>query len=59
MPDEEYQEIVWQGKIVSYRRLSDGAFIPLSDDNADYCRLKERMDDGYMPRPFEPVPGGG
>ena len=55
---DDYQIVMHpiDGEQVGYRRLSDGAIIPLDEGNADYQRLKMAMDDGYTPLPAEETP---
>lgn len=55
--DEQYQRIEWQGELVSYRRLSDGAYIPPDESNADFLALQARIANGYETVPSDtPAP---
>jgi hypothetical protein len=37
-------------------RLSDKAFIPVSEDNADYQEYMRWVDSGNTPEPADPIP---
>lgn len=45
----DYQRRELNGQLIGYRRVADGADVPLADDNAEYVRLQERIAGGYAP----------
>lgn len=50
----DYQRIESGGQLVAYRRLSDGAQIPIANDNGDYQALQAQIAGGYTPLTADP-----
>lgn len=43
---EDYKELAVEGKIVSYRRLSDLSIVPNNADNKDFIELQNQLKRG-------------
>lgn len=52
----DFQRIEEGGQLVGYRRLSDGATVPIAPGNRDYDALAARIVGGYVPLAADPPP---
>lgn len=53
---DEYQEQRHLGQLIGYRRLANGAIVPIAPGNPDYDALAARIAGGYTPLPADPPP---